>query len=387
MLDAQTTLLGENVDAEKRASAHAMLSEVATLEQDIDALRKLEDAQREERNRTAPNRDAIEVSTVATTQAEKEKRSFLNWMRGGNADESIRANKEFRDITTSTGGALIPQSMYGVLTEAQKSYGNILNYVHIENTDTGEPFKIASVNDTGNLITVGTEGSAASETDPTINDAIVLSSDELKTNIVKISLMQLNQANFDLEAWIRSAFGKRYFRGLSSMVTNGNSSNIASLKTSATTGATTASPTAIAWSDLTDTYASLDPAYEPGAVWSFNQATRGYLLGVTDTLGRPIYTVSQMSSTVAGGFVDSIMGHEVVINPYMDAPNVATNIPVLFGDHSAYFLRLVKPGLVIYRLNELYLTSGEVGFIGFAMGGGTLIDAGTHPVVSMVMHS
>jgi HK97 family phage major capsid protein len=378
--DAQSTLLADNVDQEKRNQAHAMLADVATLEKDIDALVQLEKFQKEERSRTAPNRDAIEVSGIGTTQAEKEKRSLLNYMLG-------KEPAEYRDITTSSGAALIPQSMYGVLTSALKSYGNILNYVKIQETDSGEPFKIASINDTAHLVTVGTEGTAVSEVDPTINSAVILSSDELTTGTIKVSLMQLNQSNFDVEAWVRDAFLKRYFRGLSSMVTNGNSSNVASMKSTATVGATTASPTAIAWTDLTAIYAALDPAYHPNAVWSFNQATRGYLLGLTDTLGRPLYTVNQMSSTVAGGFVDSILGHEVVINPFMDAPNVASNIPILFGDHSAYMLRTVKPGLKIYRQDELYIASAEVGFVGFAMGGGVLIDGGTHPLLSLAQHS
>jgi hypothetical protein len=33
------------------------------------------------------------------------------------------------------------------------------------------------------------------------------------------------------------------------------------------------------------------------------------------------------------------------------------------------------------------LLKGEITFVGFGMGGGTLIDAGTHPVVSLETHS
>lgn len=400
LLDAQE-ILKNNPDAEKRASAHKMIADADAKEQDITALAKIAKFEAEERNRTAPNRDMI--VTPETSVKDKDKAAWRNWMRTGTTSASIYSDgtiggsaPELRTagITTSganssySGAALIPQSMYGILTDALKSPGQLLEKVTIHYTDTGEPFKIATDNDTANLLTEIAENTAVSETDPTINSAVVLNSSFWTTGVVKVSLMELNQSNFDVEQWLRRSFGLRYQRGLTEMITTGSSSGaVASLKTTASVGATTASPTAIAWSDLTAVYAALDPAYHPNAAWSFNSATRGYLLGLTDTLGRPLYTVNQLSSTVAGAFTDSIMGHPVVISQYMDAPNVATNIPILFGDHSAYFLRVVNPGLVIYRLQELYMASGMVGFVGFGMGGGTLVDAGTHPILSLEMHS
>jgi hypothetical protein len=47
--------------------------------------------------------------------------------------------------------------------------------------------------------------------------------------------------------------------------------------------------------------------------------------------------------------------------------------------------RPVKPGLAIFRLNELYMASGMVGFIGYARAGGVIMDAGTHPIVALTV--
>src|ERR1039458_4403894 len=242
-------------------------------------------------------------------------------MNGG----GLHQNFEGRALDTTTSAALIPQSMSGILTEAQKSFGQILNYITILPTDTGEPYKIASVNDTAGLLAPIAEDTGVSENEPTINSAVVLNSDFL--------------------------------------------------------------PTAVVWADLAAAYGALDPAYEQNAVFSFNSFTRGYLMGVTDTLGQPLYTIGKLQSKVAGGFVDSIMGKEIVISQYMANANTATNVPILYGDHSTYLLRVVNPGLSFYTLRELYLASGQVGFLGYAMAGGTLIDAGNHPLLKVTMHA
>jgi HK97 family phage major capsid protein len=405
MTDAQAILLA-SPDAEKRNEATRMLADADNLEQDVNALvgieakqteerNRADKAQNEERSRTLPNRGAVETSQVS--DKDKDRRSLLEYARTGKMCRSIQSpmmnggglhqNFEGRALDTTTSAALIPQSMSGILTEAQKSFGQILNYITILPTDTGEPYKIASVNDTAGLLAPIAEDTGVSENEPTINSAVVLNSDFLTTGVVLATLMQLNQANFNIESWISSALGTRYFRGLAKMVTLGNSSNIASIVTGAHAAVTTASPTAVVWADLAAAYGALDPAYEQNAVFSFNSFTRGYLMGVTDTLGQPLYTIGKLQSKVAGGFVDSIMGKEIVISQYMANANTATNVPILYGDHSTYLLRVVNPGLSFYTLRELYLASGQVGFLGYAMAGGTLIDAGNHPLLKVTMHA
>jgi HK97 family phage major capsid protein len=371
--DAQAILLA-SPDSEKRASAHKMIADADVIDTDIAALVKIEG---EERTRTAPNRSQVAVEN-AETKFEADKKALLRYSRTG--DNS--GFGETRDLTTSTYGQFVPQSFYPVLTEAQKSFGQIVNAVKTVNTADGSPMKYAVVNDTGRLMTVIAEATGVSETDPTSVGGSTISTDFITTGVIKISLAQLQDSAFNIEDWVKNAFGNRYFRGLSQMVTNGNSSNVASLKTSTNVGATTASPTAIAWSDIVALYASLDPAYEQNAVWSMNSTTRGDLLAITDTLGRPLYT----PSVTTAGF-DMILGHPVVISQYMDNADVATNVPILYGDHSAYLLRIVNPGLSLNVLREAYLPSGEIGVIGYARVGGALLQAGINPIVSLAMHA
>src|SRR3984885_758501 len=138
---------------------------------------------------------------------------------------------------------------------------------------------------------------APSETDPTFASAM-LSTDTVTPGMVKISLQELADSAFDLEAWLRTKFGQRYGRGLEATVTNGNASNVASLVASAHAAVTALGNTnhpgsdggnSIGYADIAAMYAALDPAYIANATWLINSNSRGCLMGVTDPLGRPLF--------------------------------------------------------------------------------------------------
>jgi HK97 family phage major capsid protein len=56
---------------------------------------------------------------------------------------------------------------------------------------------------------------------------------------------------------------------------------------------------------------------------------------------------------------------------------------MLFGALEKYIIRSVKE-LAILRLNERFAELGQTAFIGFARYDGNLIDAGTHPVATLI---
>jgi HK97 family phage major capsid protein len=316
-----------------------------------------------------------------------EKRALANYVRYGITDATYLRSAvglETRDLGTVTGGAItggsqfIPQAFLPTLFEAQKAWGGLLNIVSTRDTDNGAPMKIAFANDTGSSVVVVGEAVASSEADPTIS-GVISSTDFLTTGVVKVSLAELQDSAFDIEGWLRDSFGKRYFRGMNSLVTNGSTSgNVQSILTGNTNSLQTAATGTVAYVDIAATYADLDPAYEAGASWTMNSTTRGALLKVTDTLGRPLF----VPSPNAGAF-DTLLGKPVVLNQAL--PNIASgNVAIQFGDYKqGYLFRNVKPGLAIVRLNERYLDSGEIGFIGFARAGGVVVLPGTYPLVNL----
>ena len=322
----------------------------------------------------------LEGSQGSSEVAERQKRAFRSYITHG----------ETRDITTSSssinGAALVPQSFQGVMNDALKYYGPVATLVGQKVTNlNGAPMKISESDDTSNSLTVLGETTAVSEVDPSAFVATILYTDTVTTGVVKVSIQELQDSYFDLDSWLRDKFGLRYGRGLEAMVTNGNSSNVASLLTgafaavtalgngTANGGTSTVSGTtganSIGYTDIVALYGALDPAYAVNASWMMNSATRAMLLGVKNTFGQPIY----IPNPTTGSF-DKLLGQPVVLNQSL--PNVAASAvgTIVFGDLAKGYLLRTDGGLSIVRLNERYMDALEVGFIGYSRIGGMSLN-------------
>lgn len=388
----QALSTGEKFDAEKRAQFDAMLADSDLIEADIQRLESVAKFESEQRSAPRVNRaqpgQAIEETKVEERDA-KEKRAFEQYIRKGHAgiDAELREFvRENRDITTGSSGAngaaLVPQLFQGVLNDALKFYGPIATLVGQKRTTGGNPMKISLDNDTANSLVVLGETVAPTETDPAFTSAM-LSTDTVTTGIVKVSIQELADSYFDLDSFLRTKFGQRYGRGLEAMITNGNSSNVASLITASNAGAVATGSGAagatgansIGYSDIVALYTALDPAYLANATWLMNSTTRGFLIGVKDSFGRPLFIPNP-----ASGAFDTLLGRPVVLDQAL--PNIAASAAgtILFGDFAQGYLFRTDGDLTIARLSERFMDTLEVGFIGYARIGGISTDAGTHPI-------
>ena len=391
MTDAQAILLQQTVTKEDRARVDAMMAEVDELESQSATQERIEKWDAARRSLIIPGRPNPGEAPTGTPEEQRRAlatRAVLQFMQGGmgNVDQDLRSqfrpflensNRERRDITTTTGAQFVPQLFYPVLIQAIKAYGPIFDLVTVKRTNNnGAPMKIGTINDTSNSIAVLGETVAATETDPTFNGSSLLSTDTATTGLIKVSEQELDDSYFDIDALIRDVFGIRLGRGLEGWITNGNGSNVASLLAGAHLAATTASGhvAAIGYSDITAVYSALDPGYEMNATWQMNSFTRGLLLGVTDTLGRPLFIPDPSS-----GAFDRLLGRPVKLNQSLANPAAASK-SLLYGDFRAGYVFRVDGDLAIKRLNERYADTLEVGFIGYLRCGGISTDAGTHPL-------
>ena len=391
VLEAQALIPADGkISTETRQKFDAIMADADNVGAVITRLEAEEVANKEQRAKNMQLSNPGEHTREKSTP-EKQKEAFRNYVMYG-----VRSNElqyETRDVEISgAGAAFVPQAFLPILTEAQKAWGGMLPYITERKVSTGAPMKYASVNDTANSLAVVGEAVAPSETDPTINSSATISSDLLSTGVIKVSLQELQDSYFDLDSFIKNAFGKRYFRGLNAAVTNGSSSgNVASILSGATAGVTTASGVntmalwtgqtlpASAFADINTMYGKMDPAYLPNSSWVMNSGVRSALMGIQNTLGNPIFVPS-----VNAGALDTLLGRPVVLNQAIAAP-VAGAPVLMLGDLSNYILTTAKE-LTIVRLNERFMDTLEVGFIGYCRHGGALIDAGTHPVQTLVLH-
>jgi HK97 family phage major capsid protein len=404
MTDASLLVRKENVTAEDRAAADRMFAEIDVLETDLareNRVAKFETEQRQTHTpppRPNPGEGNSDARTPEQRSADQ-KKAFKAYVQYGmdavnpELRKELRTNygmgeRELRDLGVGavagaiTGGSqFVPQAFYPVLTEAKLAWGAILNEVRNVTTDDGASMKMAFANDTGNGLTVVGETVAPSELDPALATSI-LSTSMVTTGVIKVSIQELQDSQFDIDRFIKDNFGRRYWRGATNLVTTGGT-NIQSLLSSATTGRTMLSDTAIDYLDIAALAAALDPSYEPNAKWAMNSRVRGYLLGIKDSLGRPLYVPNPTS-----GAFDMLLGKPVVFNQYLaNLPSATGNpgiVPIQYGDfNQGYLFRTVQEPLSIIRLGERYMDQLEVGFIGYGRIGGISTDAGTHPLLNM----
>jgi len=393
LLDMQAIAL-KGFNTESRSAFDRMNTAVLEVEADLSRAETLAKFESEQRSFERSPRPSVGSAHFENKSIEERKAAWGAAFRKYGRYGLGALNEEQRALLTTsdaTGGALIPQEFEGVLREAKKFYGGIANYVSQRVTNNnGAPMKISLTNDTNNgLVLLPTEGtSAPQETDMSFQSKI-LSVDTLTAGLIRVSFQELEDSAFDLDAFIRNAFGKRYGRGLETIVTTGKDSAGTALPNQtgggllgiATVGTTTGTLAAgIGWSDIVNTYGALDPAYlGPNTAWTFNAATRTYLLGLKDGFGRPFW----VPDPSAAAPFSKMLGYDVVLNQSMPNMGAANGTPILFGDFSEGFVLRTDGAPSILRLNERFADTLEVGMLCFVRAGGISVDAGTHPIVSL----
>ena len=390
--DAAAIMQAENVTAEQRAQVNTMLADEQVIVADIRAMEAIEASDKELRSTQRPHRGSPTGGQSEEEQRNAETRSafekFVRFGLGSMTGEERGLLRERRDITTTgangnvAGNVIIPQLFDNVLNDAKKLVGNTVSVVrHKVTNNNGAPVKIGTANDTGNTLTTLTlEATEVSEQDPALGGFI--GQTDTVTTLVKVSLQDLEDSAFDLDAWIKAKFGLRYYRGLEYMITNGNTSNVASVVAGATLGATTAANTGPVYDDFRAAFGALEPAYLPNGRWVMNNASRVWVMGLKDTLGRPIFIPNPNTGTL-----DYILGLPITLNQALPTATTAGATGVMLGDfEEGYILRTDGP-LSIRRLEERYIDTLEIGFLAYARVGGYNVDAGTHPILKLTTHA
>jgi HK97 family phage major capsid protein len=381
MADAMALTAGENITAEQRTQFDLLLADVATTDADIVRVKAVEQYQTEQRSAvniaSRPNPgEANDPSERVEVRDARIKQSFRTYLRTGQI--------ETRDLTVVGTGVAIPTLFNPQVIEAQKSYGQLYDIVNVLKTDHGNPIKLVLDNDTTNGLVAVTVGTAAAEVDPALS-GITLQVDNFSTGIVRVDNGLLTDAGFDLEAFIRDKFAKRFYRGASALILAGDGGAVGSLATGYATadGITSSVTNKVGYIDFAAAIGALDPAYQQNAVWALSNATLGYVIGLTDSNGRPLFLPDYGNTAL--GFVGTILGKPVKLITQM-SPVATGNVAVYFGDFKeGYTFRQQNPGLGILRLNELFAAGYETGFVGFSRAGGAVTDAGTHPLVSITV--
>jgi HK97 family phage major capsid protein len=281
-----------------------------------------------------------------------------------------------------SGGILVPPQFSNQIVSAEKEYGGMLDVAYTFETTDGAPLPIPTDNDVSNQGAF--VGEALLRDDLGINvAAIPLGAYMIHSHFVKASIEFLNDAAIDVQAWVSKKFGVRIARRLNVAFTTGKTTGQPQGMIPACVSAlTTASATTISYDEYYKLKHSVDPAYrKENPRWMFSDATLLQAKLQKSNQGHYLW-----QSGVATKSPDTIDGDPYTINQDMPAPTAGQVGTVAYGAMSYYYHRKVA-GATMIVLRERYAELGQVAFLAFERHDGALIDAGTHPVKVLTMHS
>lgn len=282
----------------------------------------------------------------------------------------------------------VPDEMMKPLEVALLQFGGMRQVATILRTATGADLPMPTLNDTSNKGRIVGQGVTTAELD-TEFEQLILNSFKYTSDRVPVSVEYLQDNAINFVGRIGAILGERIGRITNDHFTTGtgNSQPKGIVVAATSSGVTTASATALTHDELIDLKHSVDPAYrEQGARWMFNDTTLKTLKKIKvpqysgDTVGTPLWRAG-----LAGAEPNTIDGDPYTINQSM-ASAIASQKAVLYGLLSKYQIRDVKD-ITLVRLDERYAELGVVAFLSFSRHDGDLLDAGTHPVKYLTMHS
>ena len=290
------------------------------------------------------------------------RRAFWDNMRNRNSYEIQNA---LSIGTDSEGGYLCPEEYEKKLVEALEDEVFFRSLATVIRTSSGDR-KIPIVTSKGEAAWID-EGGQFPESDDSFGQTSI-GAHKLAT-MIKVSDELLNDSVFNIEQYISKEFGRRigtkeeeaFFVG------DGTGKPIGIFnKTGGAETGVTAATTGITFDDVMDLYYSLRAPYRNKATWILNDSTVKAIRKLKDGNGNYIWQPS-----VREGEPDRILNRPYRTSIYV--PELAAGSRVIaFGDFSYYWIA-DRQGRSFKRLNELYATTGQVGFLASERVDGKLI--------------
>ena len=202
-----------------------------------------------------------------------------------------------------------------------------------------------------------TENSAYTESNPTFGqkqiDAYTL------TDLCRVSVELLKDSTFDIEAYLRQEFARAFGIAEEEAFCVGNGTTQPTgifTENGGTVGVTAASATAITVDEIISLVHALKAPYRKNAKFLMNDATVALLRKLKDQNGQYLWQPS-----VQAGVPDRLLGYEIYTSPYVPVAQAGALV-IAFGDFKNYWIG-DRAGRTVQRLNELYATNGQIGYV------------------------
>lgn len=252
------------------------------------------------------------------------------------------------------GGYLVPEEFENQIIVGLDEANVIRSLAKVITTHHDRKIPIAVGHSTA---TWTAENAAFTESNPTFGQKQI---DAFKlTDLIRVSVELLQDAAFPLEQYIANEFARAFGIAEEQAFCVGTGVNQPTGIFTASGGAvgvTSASATAITVDEIISLVYALKSPYRRNAKFLMNDATVSLLRKLKDNNGAYLWQPS-----VQAGQPDKLLGYDLYTSPYV--PTVeAGAFAIAFGNFQNYWIG-DRAGRTVQRLNELYATNGQVGYV------------------------
>lgn len=304
------------------------------------------------------------IETKTGKASDEYKKAFWNVMRSKNPHyDVVNALQVGED---SEGGYLVPDEFERTLIQSLEEENIFRKLAKIIQTSSGDR-KIPVVTTHGSASWLDEE-ELYPDTDEVFGQTSI-GAYKLGT-FIKVSDELLNDSVFDLQSYISTEFARRigskeeeaFFVGDGS----GKPTGIFAALGGAQLGATTAGATAVTVDEVLDLFYSLKSPYRKKAVFVMNDTTVKAIRKLKDGQGQYLW-----QPALTAGTPDTILNRPVYTSAYVPTIEAGAKT-IAFGDFGYYWIA-DRQGRSFKRLNELFATTGQVGFMATQRVDGKLI--------------
>ena len=258
------------------------------------------------------------------------------------------------ESTDADGGYLVPEEFERDIVTGLDEANVIRSLAKVITTQNDRKIPIS----VGHSVASWTaENAAFTESNPTFGQKEI---DAYKlTDLIRISVELLQDAAFPLEEYIANEFARAFGIAEEQAFCVGTGSGQPTgifTANGGTVGVTAAANNAITADELINLVYALKAPYRRNAKFLMNDATISAIRKLKD--GNGVYL---WQPSLQAGEPDKLLGYDLYTSPYV--PTMAASAyTVAFGDFQNYWIG-DRAGRTVQRLNELYATNGQIGYV------------------------
>ena len=270
----------------------------------------------------------------------------------------LRGRKPIHNVlsegTPANGGYLVPEEFERQIVMGLEEANVVRSLAKVITTSAERKIPVAATHSEAKWTA---ENGAYTESNPTFDQKTI---DAYKlTDLVKVSNELLQDSMFDLESYIAAEFARAFGVAEEQAFCVGTGSEQPTgifTDNGGKLGVTAASATAVTADELISLVYALKSPYRRNAKFLMNDATIAAIRKLKDGNGVYLWQPSLQANEP-----DKLLGYELYTSPYVPQME-AGKYAAAFGDFKNYWIA-DRAGRTVQRLNELYSTNGQVGFV------------------------